>query len=157
MIPEGDFEVSFRRKPPGGGGDWGWTLIIGLALIVAMAAGIEGYFKTPSQPPSASTPSQRSQPAPISRPVEPETNFAPIGPQQYPSPSPDPIYLTQESTSVLEVYWWRDRRWLIPRPPANRYAYLCLNNGLTWCFRNPPNQQAHACTQRPSGLQGWCW
>lgn len=153
MLPEGHFDISITRKSPGGGG-WGpW--IVGLFLLVAMAAGIEGYFKGPA---TSAVPAPAPAPRPAPPPPRPisEIHFVAIGPQQFPSPFPRPDALGRTADGK-QVFGWRGRRWFLSPPPPNRYAYLCDNGGLSWCWRNPPNPSAAPCRQNNTGLQGWCW
>lgn len=102
---------------------------------------------------SRPTPPQQT-PAPA---VMPTIRFAPVGSQQFPSPAPMPAYLGREPTNGLQVFGWAGRRWFLSPPPPGHYAYLCVNGGLSWCWRNPPNFRATACVRRGDGAQGWCW
>ena len=98
-----------------------------------------------------------SQETPITSAGARVTKFVPLGPQQYPSPSPKAVFVGR-TPDGKHVFAWAGRRWSLPSPPPpNQYAYLCVASGLRWCRHNPPNATAQACTRKGGGIKGWCW
>ena len=153
----------FIPDPPADGG--GCLNFIGglIAIVVILAlVGEACSKKTPSaqRPVSAqsqrSSPSTQTQPPPSVQRVVPAVQFVPLQSQTFPSPFPQPVLLGS-TLGGGRVFGWQGRRWVLGPPPPNRYAYLCVNSGLSWCWRNPPHFLARPCTQRVTGLRGLCW
>jgi len=142
----------------GGGCLEAFAGIIGVIFLFALIG--SSCSTTPKSTVPIQSPSQmQSQDQAVPVPVPPRSaiQFAPIGPKQFPSPSPTPVFLGREPTDGRQVFAWRGKEWFLLPPPPNRYAYLCVTNGLNWCWRNPPHAGAAPCTQRSTGLRGWCW
>lgn len=149
-FPEGDWKVSVSRDT---GGEAWWvgpvSIFCGIVLVIALISSCSQQSSPRVAQPTAP---QRQSPSPQ---PQPSMHFVAIGAPTMPLPSPPPLFRGR-APDGRQVYDWQGRRWFLP-PPAGHYAYLCVTNGLSWCWRTPPNSQAWACTRNKDGVQGWCW
>jgi hypothetical protein len=134
-----------------------WVKPLGIVILVLLALwGMESCAKKISGPSVVRTPDSVPPPPLPPPPQQKTTHFLALGPRTLPAPVPTPAFLGRKANGDY-VFGWQGRQWFLPPPPNRPYRYLCVTNGLSWCWQNPPRPFARTCTRKSDGTPGWCW